>query len=118
MMDRRGEGVPIILRESETLSGKRPKYRLLDGSELKLTFFSSPSPPPISQPKLPEKLPENAVAILSALNQKPDLTIADLSAMLDISSAAVKNHIARLRTRGLLARVGPDRGGHWKVLAL
>jgi predicted HTH transcriptional regulator len=126
MMDRRGEGVPIILRESETLSGKRPEYRLLDGSELKLTFFSPQMPPSISQPelgerlpeRLPEKLPEKATAILAALNQNPDLTIADLSSALGISSTAVKNHISRLRNRGLLARVGPDHGGHWEVLAL
>ena len=123
MMDRRGEGVPIILRESETLSGKRPEYRLLDGSELKLTFFSSRPPSPISQPeweqrlpeRLPEKLPEKAAAILSALNRNPNLTIADLSATLGISSTAIKKHIARLRTHGLLVRVGSDRAGHWKV---
>lgn len=129
MMDRRGEGVPIILRESESLSGKRPEYRLLDGAELKLTFFSSQTPSPISQPqlgerlgerlgeKLPEKLPGNAVAILSALHHKPDLTIAALSEMLAISTTAVENHIARLRSLHLLARVGSPRAGHWKVLA-
>lgn len=32
------------------------------------------------------------------------------------SPTAVENHIARLRVRGLLARVGSDRAGHWKVL--
>jgi ATP-dependent DNA helicase RecG len=41
IMDRRGEGVPLILRESERLSGKRPVYRMVDDSELLLTIFSS-----------------------------------------------------------------------------
>lgn len=124
MMDRRGEGVPIILRESESLSGKRPEYRLLDGAELKLTFFSSQTPSTLSQPELPERLPENlpkglpekASAIFLALKHNPDLTIADLAASLGISSTAIKNHISRLRTRGLLVRVGSPRAGHWKVL--
>lgn len=44
IMDKRGEGVPIIISESETLSGKRPEYRLIDDSELKLTIFAAPSP--------------------------------------------------------------------------
>lgn len=44
IMDRRGEGVPIILYESEVLSGKRPEYRLLDGAELMLTIFAANPP--------------------------------------------------------------------------
>jgi predicted HTH transcriptional regulator len=39
-MDKRGDGVPIILAESEMLSGRKPVYRLIDDSELLLTIFS------------------------------------------------------------------------------
>ena len=35
-MERRGDGVPIILRETRELSGKRPEYRLIDNSEVLL----------------------------------------------------------------------------------
>ncbi|MDB5816466.1 MAG: putative transcriptional regulator [Rhizobacter sp.] len=38
MMDKRGEGVQIILDSSERLSGNRPTYRLVDESELMLTI--------------------------------------------------------------------------------
>lgn len=38
LMDRRGEGVQIILERSERLSGKRPTYQLLDDSELLLSI--------------------------------------------------------------------------------
>ena len=41
MMDRRGEGVPIILDESRELSGRVPEYTLLDDSELRLVIWSS-----------------------------------------------------------------------------
>lgn len=41
LMDKRGEGVPIILEMSERLSGKRPEYQLSDESELKLTIYSA-----------------------------------------------------------------------------
>jgi predicted HTH transcriptional regulator len=40
IMDKRGEGVPIIISESEKLSGKRPEYTLIDDSELRLTIFA------------------------------------------------------------------------------
>jgi hypothetical protein len=44
LMDKRGEGVPIILDESEKLSGKSPVYRLIDDTELMLTIFSAVMP--------------------------------------------------------------------------
>ncbi len=44
IMDKRGEGVPIIILESEQLSGVRPEYRLLDDAELKLTIYAAPPP--------------------------------------------------------------------------
>ncbi len=44
IMDKRGEGVPIIITESERLSGRRPEYQLLDDVELKLTIFAAKPP--------------------------------------------------------------------------
>jgi ATP-dependent DNA helicase RecG len=41
LMDKRGEGVRIIMENSERLSGKRPVYRLIDESELLLTIFAA-----------------------------------------------------------------------------
>ena len=41
IMDRRGEGVPIILKDGKKFSGKPPKYEVLSGSEVKLTMYSS-----------------------------------------------------------------------------
>jgi len=42
MMDRRGEGVALILERSERLSGRVPRYELIDESELRLTIFAAP----------------------------------------------------------------------------
>jgi len=43
IMDKRGEGVHLILSLSEKLSGRRPLYRLLDGDELQLTIYAASS---------------------------------------------------------------------------
>ncbi len=40
-MDKRGEGVQIILDNSERISGRRPQYRILDDSELMLTIYAA-----------------------------------------------------------------------------
>ena len=42
-LERRGEGVGIILNESETLSGKTPIYEMF-GEELRLTIFAAKPP--------------------------------------------------------------------------
>ena len=39
-MEKRGDGVPIIMNESEKLSAIKPVYRLIDDSELLLTIYS------------------------------------------------------------------------------
>lgn len=41
IIERRGEGVRIILENSERLSGRRPVYRLLDDAELMLTIYAA-----------------------------------------------------------------------------
>lgn len=43
-LEKRGEGVPIILRESRELSGRDPEYRLIDDQELLLTIWSAETP--------------------------------------------------------------------------
>ena len=41
IMDRRGDGVPIILNESRELSGRLPEYSLIDDSELRLVIWAA-----------------------------------------------------------------------------
>ena len=41
MIERRGDGVPIILDESRELSGRFPLYELIDDNELRLTIWAA-----------------------------------------------------------------------------
>ena len=45
-MEKRGDGVPIILEESRKLSGRDPIYRLIDDAELLLTIWAATPPSP------------------------------------------------------------------------
>lgn len=40
LMEKRGDGVPIIMDQSYRLSGRYPEYRLIDDAELLLTIYS------------------------------------------------------------------------------
>ncbi len=41
LMDKRGEGVPIILKESLKLSGREPVFEVIDDSEVRLTVYAA-----------------------------------------------------------------------------
>jgi len=54
--------------------------------------------------------------ILAALGANGDLSIADLSSMIGITTRSIERNIQKLQKKGQLRRVGPDKGGHWEVI--
>ena len=44
------------------------------------------------------------------------MTIAELAGELGITTRAVEKSIKMLKLSGQLKRIGPAKGGHWKVL--
>ncbi|MDE2796699.1 MAG: winged helix-turn-helix domain-containing protein [Gemmatimonadota bacterium] len=65
--------------------------------------------------KLPESLPLPD-RILAVLRQNPSTSRRALAAALGTTQPTVRYHVDKLRTAGWIERVGPDKGGHWKVL--
>ena len=54
--------------------------------------------------------------IIEAITRKSDITQKDLAAVIGITEDGVKYHITRLRKKGILKRIGPDKGGYWEVV--
>ncbi|MCF7837547.1 MAG: HTH domain-containing protein [Candidatus Marinimicrobia bacterium] len=50
------------------------------------------------------------------LEHEPDVKFQEMAKELGISTTAVDKNIEKLKAKGLLKRVGPDKGGHWEVL--
>ncbi|MDP2717209.1 MAG: ATP-binding protein [Candidatus Micrarchaeota archaeon] len=69
--------------------------------------------PPLNQ--VPEKVTENQAKILTAITRNPKITIPELSSIVAISERKIKENISKLKKKNLLARIGPDKGGHWQV---
>jgi len=53
--------------------------------------------------------------ILRLLKENSRLTRAELAATLGKSEHTIKEHIAQLKEKGVLRRVGSDRNGYWEV---
>ena len=54
--------------------------------------------------------------ILEILSSNPDITIAELARYIDKSESAVWRAIQKLQKEEYIKRVGPDKGGYWKVV--
>lgn len=66
--------------------------------------------------KLGVKLGVNQIKILALLKASPHDTRENLSEKIGISVTAIENNLAKLKKKGLIKRVGPDKGGHWETL--
>ena len=55
--------------------------------------------------------------LIKLLGANPHLSREGLSAALGICPSAVQKHLAKLKKDNRLRRIGPDKGGHWEVVA-
>ena len=54
--------------------------------------------------------------ILFLLRRNPSASRREIASTLGTTRSTVRYRLDRLREAGKLARIGPDKGGHWKVL--
>jgi ATP-dependent DNA helicase RecG len=61
-------------------------------------------------------LTKRQIALLLILKENPKITRKTLSKKLKINPSAVQKHIAKLKQKGILRRIGPDKGGYWQII--
>jgi ATP-dependent DNA helicase RecG len=64
---------------------------------------------------LVERLVESQKIILDLVKKLPSISKKELAGHVGISETAVDKNIAQLKKKGLLKRIGPDKGGHWEI---
>jgi predicted HTH transcriptional regulator len=53
--------------------------------------------------------------ILTEIRNNRNVTIAELSELVGVTTRSVERNLKRLQESGLLERIGPAKGGHWVV---
>ena len=66
-------------------------------------------------PKGREKSRKSREKIVALLSEDGKLSAASLAEKIGISAKAVEKHLANLKTDGIIERIGPAKGGYWKV---
>ena len=53
--------------------------------------------------------------VIRLLKENPEMTTADLASVCGLTASRIEKIISQLKKEGVLERVGPDKGGHWKI---
>jgi len=53
--------------------------------------------------------------IVRMLGENGNMTTKTLAETIGITTQAVEKHLSNLKSKGIIKRVGPDKGGHWEV---
>ena len=54
--------------------------------------------------------------IVRKIKDAPNITTLQLAEQIGMSRIGIQKAIARLKAKGIIRRVGPDKGGHWEVV--
>lgn len=65
--------------------------------------------------KTVEKTTRTVEKILKILSNTPSITVREMSEILGLSRRGVEEQIKSLKQKGVIRRIGPDKGGHWEV---
>ena len=63
-----------------------------------------------------ESSEKSSEKIIKTIKNNPDISAGEIANIIGISQRAIEKNIAKLKRRNLLKRIGPDKGGHWKVI--
>lgn len=105
-----------IRRECRAHDIEPPVYDF-EMSGLMLPFHANPAylQASSSESRANERLGETRAAIIRAMLANSKVTTTQLAKSLSISTTAVEKNIQFLKAQGLIARMGPAKGGCWKV---
>jgi predicted HTH transcriptional regulator len=63
-----------------------------------------------------EKITEKQQLIIDSMMQNLRVTSEELADIVRIKADKIRRNIVKLKAKGLIERIGPDKGGYWKVL--
>ncbi|MDR1791928.1 MAG: DUF4062 domain-containing protein [Bacteroidales bacterium] len=99
-----------ILIEKEKLTKKRKKRKDLK-KDLKKDLRKD-----LKKDLKDSSLSERQILILNEIKKNNFITQKELSVIIGINEKNVRNNISKLKSCGIIERVGPNKGGYWKII--
>ena len=134
VVEKAGTGI-IRIREAMKVEGLQPPVFEDKEDFFKIILYRPPGvkeiaeapqkvPRKSTQKKYPEKVPRkstlkiggSAQKVLKLIAADQNITTSEMAIKIGVSPDAVKKHLAKLKMKNLIIRVGPDKGGHWEIV--
>jgi len=122
VIERYGSGIGRIMDDFKAYGQTAPEFKEVGESfmvtvvKTRLPGFHSNTIQQGLAERLVERLAESQKKILTLVQGKPNISKKELAVAVGISTTAIDKNISVLKAKGLLERVGPDKGGHWVLL--
>jgi len=121
-----GRGTLKIVDKCREINLPEPEFSEMTGGFL-ITFFKAKNTGKAPEKdgrkvtvrvtgKVTERVTENQKIILSEMRKNPHVTAGKLSEAVGISERKIKENIKKLKIKKVLERIGPPKGGHWRVI--
>ena len=112
MIDAWGRGIKNIVQMLNAEGLPKPLFEE-SGGHFRIIFKR----PKITEEaeKVTEKVTENQRQIIDLIQQNRFITVVELAGKIKISRKSILENISKLKEKGILSRVGADKGGYWEI---
>ncbi|MDF1549292.1 MAG: ATP-binding protein [Bacteroidales bacterium] len=109
LIEKYGSGIKRIVAYFKEARLTTPEFRNISDGFMVIVFSDSSD-------KVTDKVTENQQRIISLILEKSTITSMELSEIIGISDRKTKDNIKKLKSMGIIRRIGSDKGGHWQII--
>ena len=92
------------------VNGKEPVIEEQDVYRIEIPYI------PTLQGSNVEAIQKSTQKILDLIRENPYVTTQEMADSIGIIRRTIAKHIKSLQEKGIIKRIGPDKGGYWKVI--
>lgn len=107
------EGVPRIFSEMKESGLPEPEI-IETAANITVVLYNGKSAS-VSDNSMGNNLSENQLKVLKMIQEKTYTNASKAAEILHISRNSVNTAISVLKEKGLIVRIGKDKGGHWEA---
>ncbi len=105
-----------MCRELSAIGTKEPQYHLVAfimKASVWANLLEEWQGKTISDQKRPES--DQIKMILELIKEKPQISRSEISHKMGLHESSVKRRLKMMVDKGIIQRIGSDKGGHWQI---
>ena len=105
-----------MCRELSAIGTKEPQYHLVAfimKASVWANVLEEGQEKTISDQKRPES--DQIKMILELIKEKPQISRSEISHKIGLHESSVKRRLKMMVDKGIIQRIGSDKGGHWQI---